>query len=140
MPGTVTISGPGDGLQAARGQISEGRESPSCTAQKRAPRELGLNPLRRGGDLGPIGTSERGCDSAGLGSVEAGTSYCCCYCLGTIVGVTLPGQQAHRKSGVPLPFSFPPVFDRVQQAEMKHVVCSLSPSITEYGERTGARS
>lgn len=83
---------------------------------------------------------QRGCDSAGLGSVEAGTNYCCCYCLGTIVGVTLPGQQAHRKSGVPLPFSFPPVFDRVQQAEMKHVVCSLSPSITEYGERTGARS
>ena len=100
-----------------------GGNPPVATAQKRGPRELGLTPLRRGCDLAPIGTSERGCDGAGLGNVEAGTCYYCRYCLGTIVGVTLPARKP-----------------AVQQAEMKRVVRSFSPSITEYGEWTGARS
>lgn len=119
-----------------------GGNPPVATAQKRGPRELGLIPLRRGGDLDPIGTSERGCDGAGLGSVEAGS-------WNLLLLLLLPGDHcwgytastaSPRKSGVPLLFSFPPVFDRVQQAEMKCVVHGLSPSITEYGEWTGAGS
>lgn len=44
-----------------------GGNHPVATAQKRDPRELGLVPLRRGCDLAPVGTSERGCDGAGFG-------------------------------------------------------------------------
>ena len=76
-----------------------GGNPPVATAQKRGPRELGLTPLRRGCDLAPIGTSERGCDGAGLGNVEAGTCYHCRYCLGTIVGVTLPARKPAGRVG-----------------------------------------
>lgn len=48
-----------------------GGNPPVATAQKRGPRELGLIPLRRGCDLDPIGTSERGCDGAGGGGGSA---------------------------------------------------------------------